>query len=107
MSEKILKQYKIQTMGNVRIIQETDLEKQKLYGEYYARVLGYGLAGANSSSQLEAEERMLKEVSNYLSQRKQKLQAEIQGEIDLLNRGLESIAEIKNQIPQLNVGGKK
>ena len=94
-------------MGNAKIIQETDLEEQKRYGEYYARVLGYGLAGANSSSQLEAEKRMFKEVSNYLSQRKQKLQTEMQREIDLLNKGLESIAEIESQIPQLNVGGKK
>lgn len=102
MNSVIEKEYRILPLGTVRIIHVREKRSRDYHGEYYASVENYGNAGRFAKSVGEAEERMLVEVKNYLNQEKEKLQEKI----DKMNQGLEKITEMQN-IPQLNVGGKK
>jgi hypothetical protein len=102
MNSIIEKEYRIPGLGMVRIIHVGEERDYGCDGEYYANVENYGDAGRFGKSIEDTEERMLVEVKNYLTQKKEKLQESM----ERINSGLERIAEMRN-IPQLNVGGNK
>jgi hypothetical protein len=104
MNPVIEKEYRIPGLGMVRIIHVGEERDYSYNGEYYANVENYGDAGRFGKSVEDTEERMLIEVKNYLTQEKEKLNEKI----EIINSGLERIAKkLSENIPQLNVGGKK